>query len=98
MDRDTRLLSKEIEFSYIKMEIHEICCAIMEKGYNVESQMVGYILSKDPIYITNYKDARKIISKYTIEEILNFFISYYIDGELNHHKRGSDERGEEDVR
>ncbi len=51
-------------------EIHEIVQqvydALKEKGYNPVNQLVGYILSEDPTYITTYKGARSLIAKLTV--------------------------------
>ena len=45
--------------------------ALSEKGYNPVDQMVGYILSEDPTYITNHKNARSLIRKVDRDELLN---------------------------
>ena len=44
--------------------------AMAEKGYNPENQIVGYILSEDPTYITNYNNARTLIRKLDRDELL----------------------------
>ena len=50
----------------------------MEKGYNPINQMVGYLLSEDPTYITNYKNARSLIRKVERDELLSCIIKYYL--------------------
>ena len=55
--------------------------ALKEKGYNPINQIVGYILSEDPTYITNYKNARGIIRKIDRDELLNILVRSYLDKE-----------------
>ena len=52
--------------------------ALTEKGYNPVNQIVGYIMSGDPTYITNYKGARTLISKVERDEILEELMRVYI--------------------
>ena len=52
--------------------------ALTEKGYNPINQIVGYIMSGDPIYITSHKGARRAISKIDREEILEVVFSEYL--------------------
>ena len=53
--------------------------ALKEKGYNPINQMVGYILSEDPTYITTHKNARAIISKMERDDILEVLLKSYLD-------------------
>jgi uncharacterized protein (UPF0297 family) len=53
--------------------------ALKEKGYNPINQMVGYILSGDPTYITNYKNARSIIRRLERDELLEEVLKYYLE-------------------
>ena len=52
--------------------------ALQEKGYNPVNQIVGYILSEDPTYITNYKSARAMIRKVDRDELLQTLVKYYL--------------------
>jgi len=52
--------------------------ALKEKGYNPISQIVGYILSGDPTYITNHKNARSIIRKIERDELLEELVRAYL--------------------
>ena len=52
--------------------------ALNEKGYNPINQIVGYILSEDPTYITNYKNARSLIRKIDRDELLNLLVRNYL--------------------
>ena len=54
--------------------------ALSEKGYNPVNQIVGYILSEDPTYITNHKDARTLICKLDRDELLKELVRSYIEG------------------
>lgn len=52
--------------------------AMSEKGYNPINQIVGYLLSEDPTYITNYKGARSLIRKIDRDELLNELVKDYL--------------------
>ncbi len=57
--------------------------ALKEKGYNPINQMVGYILSGDPTYITNYKNARSIIRRLERDELLEEVLKFYLESNNN---------------
>ena len=63
-------------------EIHNILSAVYraleEKGYNPIDQIVGYILSEDPTYITNHKGARTMIRKIDRDELLHVLVRTYL--------------------
>ena len=52
--------------------------ALQEKGYNPVNQIVGYILSEDPTYITNHNNARALIRKVDRDELLQTLVKYYL--------------------
>ncbi len=52
--------------------------AMAEKGYNPINQIVGYILSEDPTYITTYKNARSLIRKIDRDELLTALLKSYL--------------------
>ncbi len=54
--------------------------ALQEKGYNPINQIVGYILSEDPTYVTNYKNARALIRKLDRDELLQVLLKAYLAG------------------
>lgn len=62
--------------------ISEVNQALLEKGYDPVVQLSGYILSSDPTYITNHKNARSLISKIDRDELLEDFISFYLEKTL----------------
>ena len=52
--------------------------ALQEKGYNAIDQIVGYLLSEDPTYITNYNNARSEIRKIDRDELLKIMVQHYL--------------------
>jgi uncharacterized protein (UPF0297 family) len=62
--------AREIIFSVYK--------ALEEKGYNPINQMVGYILSGDPTYITSYNNARSLIRKLERDELIEELLRHYL--------------------
>lgn len=56
--------------------------ALVEKGYNPVNQMVGYIMSGDPTYITSYNGARSLVMKVERDEIVEELLKAYIRHEL----------------
>ena len=67
---------KDVE---MKRTLQTVYDALVEKGYNPINQIVGYILSEDPTYITNYKNARGIIRKIDRDELLNILVRSYLN-------------------
>ena len=53
--------------------------ALHEKGYNPINQLVGYILSEDPTYITTYNNARSLIRRLDRDELLQTLVKNYLD-------------------
>ena len=75
--------SKTIMFSLKdESEMHNILQSVYdslkEKGYNPINQIVGYILSEDPTYITNYNNARALIRRIDRDELLRSLVKNYI--------------------
>lgn len=58
--------------------IASVYSALKERGYNPINQLVGYIMSGDPTYITNYKNARSAIAGVERDELLEEFVSFYL--------------------
>ena len=56
--------------------------ALVEKGYNPVNQIVGYIMSGDPTYITSYNGARSLVMKVERDEIVEELLKAYIKHEL----------------
>ena len=68
-----------LEVTDILAQVYE---ALSEKGYNPVSQIVGYVMSGDPTYITSYKNARSLIMKAESDEIIEVLLENYIDTRL----------------
>ena len=66
---------KDDEIHAIVQEVYE---ALKEKGYNPVNQLVGYILSEDPTYITTYKGARSLIRKVDRDDLLQALLRSYL--------------------
>ncbi len=62
----------------VKEIIFSTFAALEEKGYNPVNQVIGYILSGDPTYITSHKDARSIICNIERDELLEELIKSYL--------------------
>ena len=63
----------------MKQILTEVYRSLTEKGYNPINQIVGYLLSEDPTYITNYNNARSLIRKIDRDELMQELISNYLD-------------------
>ena len=79
MDDYTRKFSivddKDVEIYNILTTVYQ---ALEEKGYNPINQIVGYILSEDPTYITNHNGARTLICKVDRDELLQVLVKKYL--------------------
>ena len=64
--------------SEMKRTLNTVYHALREKGYNPINQIVGYILSEDPTYITNYNNARSLICKLDRDELLQELVRHYL--------------------
>lgn len=62
----------------IKRALITVYNALREKGYNPINQIVGYILSEDPTYITTYNNARNIISKIDRDDLLEILVESFL--------------------
>ena len=70
VEKDSSLETREL-----MKKVYE---ALVEKGYNPINQIVGYILSGDPTYITSHNDARNLIRKVERDELLEKMVKNYI--------------------
>ena len=70
VEKDKNVKAKEI--------LKQVYEALEEKGYNPINQIVGYILSGDPTYITSHKDARNLIRRVERDELLEKMVKNYI--------------------
>lgn len=58
--------------------LRQVYAALIEKGYKPDNQIIGYILSGDPTYITSFKDARKLIRQIDRDELLEALLKFYV--------------------
>lgn len=65
----------DIQMRSVITQVYE---ALVENGYNPINQLVGYILSEDPTYITTHKNARNLIRKIDRDELLSALLKYYL--------------------
>ena len=66
----------KIEVGDVLKKVYE---ALNEKGYNPVNQLVGYIMSGDPTYITNHNNARSMIMKVARDELVEELMEHYIE-------------------
>ena len=62
----------------MKRILTEVYRSLTEKGYNPINQIVGYLLSEDPTYITNHTNARSLICKLDRDELLQELVRHYL--------------------
>ena len=83
MDRNTKYFNVVSDDSNpVRSALTDVYRALQEKGYNPVNQIVGYIMSDDPTYITSYQNARSRIARLTRDEILEELVKTFI--ESNH--------------
>ena len=81
LDKNTHLFDKQVE-NPISVEdiLQQVYIALKDKGYNPVNQIVGYIMSGDPTYITSYNNARSLIIKVERDELVEEVLKYFIKG------------------
>ena len=67
---------KENEMKHVLTTVYD---ALQEKGYNPINQIVGYILSEDPTYITTHNNARNLVRKIDRDELLRALVKSYLN-------------------
>ena len=80
------MIDKTIKFSIkdehereMKQTLVTVYEALSEKGYNPVSQLVGYLLSEDPTYITTHNNARSLIRRVDRDELLQSMLKNYLE-------------------
>jgi len=68
--------ARKVELKQVLSQVYD---ALEEKGYNPLDQIAGYLLSEDPGYITNHKNARTLIRKIDRDELINELIRVYLN-------------------
>ena len=79
LDGTRKFSMKEESNKEMKRVLQTVYDALKENGYNPINQIVGYLLSEDPTYITNYNNARRLIRKIDRDELMQELISNYLD-------------------
>ena len=79
LDGTRKFSMKEESNKEMKRVLQTVYDALKENGYNPINQIVGYLLSEDPTYITNYNNARSLIRKIDRDELMQELISIYLD-------------------
>lgn len=74
----TQFFSVATDDTSVKEILREVCAAMNDKGYNPVNQIVGYIMSGDPTYITSHMGARSKIMKLERDEIVEELLNEYI--------------------
>ena len=75
---NTQFFRVETDNTSVMEILAEVYAALTEKGYNPVNQIVGYIMSGDPTYITSYKNARSLIMKVERDELVEELLTEYI--------------------
>jgi len=70
--------SKDDKPSEVSSILKEVCLALKEKGYDALDQIVGYLLSGDPAYITSHRNARVLIRRIDRDQILEELVRFYL--------------------
>ncbi len=81
MDKSTKMFDSFKTQKTNKQILKEVYDALEEKDYNLVDQLVGYIISGDPSYITSYKNARTLIKGVDRDELVAEMLREYIDVE-----------------
>ena len=79
MDKTTLFEIEDITNALIETTLDEIYDALKEKGYNPISQIVGYLVSGDPGYMTNYKNARDKMLGLDRNKVLELMVRNYLE-------------------
>ena len=78
MEESTRKFKVLDHSAEIREILSSVYNSLIEKGYNPINQIVGYILSEDPTYITNYNNARALICRLDRDDLLQELVSSYL--------------------
>ncbi|SEQ08346.1 Uncharacterized protein, UPF0297 family [Lachnospiraceae bacterium RM5] len=80
---NTQYFKTPLEGTYdVSQVLEKVYKALDEKGYNPVNQIVGYIMSGDPTYITSHNNARSIIMKVERDELIEEALDYYINNKF----------------
>ena len=77
---------KPITKAELEKIIEKIYKALLEKGYDPSSQLAGYILSEDPVYMPDWNNARGMIRHIDRDDLLRIIIDYYFENRFSNEK------------
>ena len=77
-DKTIKFSIREEHENEVRRTLIAVYEALKEKGYNPISQIVGYILSEDPTYITTHKNARSLVRRIDRDELLQILVKEYL--------------------
>ena len=78
-DKTIQFSIKEDSEAEMRKILGDVYTALKEKGYNPISQIVGYLLSEDPTYITTHNNARSLIRKVDRDELMQALVRNFLD-------------------
>jgi uncharacterized protein (UPF0297 family) len=79
LEDETKVYAKNLfEEAYIEDMLKEVIAILEERGYNATNQVVGYLMSGDPGYISSHKEARNKITKVDRTKILEILVKHYV--------------------
>ena len=78
MDKTRQFTLNQDSPDEMRQVMNAVYAALREKGYNPINQIVGYLLSEDPTYITNHKNARSLICKIDRDDLLHELVRHYL--------------------
>lgn len=85
---NTQYFKVDVDSDYdVRDVISSVYTALTEKGYNPVNQIVGYLMSGDPTYITSHKGARSLIMRAERDEIIEVFLEDYIENNLKEQEK-----------
>ncbi|MCL6614327.1 MAG: IreB family regulatory phosphoprotein [Firmicutes bacterium] len=79
MESTMRFQAKEAKTTEVGLVLREVCAALQEKGYDPLDQIVGYLLSGDPAYITSHRNARVLIRRLERDQILEELVRTFLE-------------------
>ncbi len=78
IEKTTMYSIDEFESALVSSTLKEVCIALKEKGYNEINQLIGYLMSGDPGYISSHNDARNKITRIERSTIIEVLLKNYV--------------------
>jgi len=80
MEQTRKLDTADVEKTAMRQTLIDVCSALVEKGYKPIDQIVGYLLSEDPTYVTSYANARAKIRSIDRDQLLHILVEGFLEG------------------